>query len=259
MLESVSGYDAPHQYSQKKETLSRLSQSSRRNGTSVEPRRKGNALSRAWQLAAKRLVDIVVSLFALIALAPFFIIIAVAISLESTGSPIFIQKRWGRGGRQIRIFKFRSMYSELCDTSGIAQATPDDPRLTPLGSLLRRSCIDELPQLFNVLLGDMSLVGPRCHPIGMRAAGRPYEEFCPAYHRRHQMRPGLTGFAQIKGLRGPTAEARTAKARIVCDLCYVRNFSLLLDLEILVLTPAEIIRGCFAGQETRALKVELQP
>ena len=105
--------------------------------------------------------------------------------------------------------------------------------MTRVGHWLRRTSLDELPQLVNVLKGDMSLVGPRCHAIGMRAAGKLYEELVPDYHERHLVRPGITGLAQMRGLRGPTVLASKSRARIACDIHYVDNFSLLLDLKII--------------------------
>jgi lipopolysaccharide/colanic/teichoic acid biosynthesis glycosyltransferase len=124
------------------------------------------------------------------------------------------------------------MRSDLCDPSGVQQTIQNDPRITPFGAFLRKSNFDELPQLLNVLRGDMSLVGPRCHAIGMKAAGVQYEELVPAYHERHKMRPGITGLAQMRGLRGPTISRSKSKARIACDIHYVNNFSLLLDVKI---------------------------
>jgi lipopolysaccharide/colanic/teichoic acid biosynthesis glycosyltransferase len=118
------------------------------------------------------------------------------------------------------------------DASGVQQTIQNDPRITPFGAFLRKSNFDELPQLLNVLRGDMSLVGPRCHAIGMKAAGVQYEELVPAYHERHKMRPGITGLAQMRGLRGPTISRSKSKARIACDIHYVNNFSLLLDVKI---------------------------
>ncbi|TNM65335.1 sugar transferase [Aliirhizobium smilacinae] len=196
-----------------------------------------------WQLAAKRAFDIVSASLALLALAPLLLLVAILIKIESRGPVLFYQKRWGKDCRQIKIFKFRSMYVELGDVSGVAQTVVNDPRVTRIGRLIRRLNVDELPQLLNVLRGDMSLVGPRCHAIGMLAAGMPYEELVPEYHRRHVMRPGMTGLAQMRGLRGPTDRAAKAKARVACDLHYVANFSLMLDLKIILGTIYFELRG----------------
>lgn len=193
--------------------------------------------------AVKRGVDIVVSLGALILLAPLLLSVALLIRLDSPGPVLFSQYRWGRDCRKIKVYKFRSMQADRCDVTGIAQTVHNDPRVTRVGAVLRRTNIDELPQLFNVLKGDMSLVGPRCHAIGMLAAGRPYEELVPHYHQRHRVRPGLTGLAQMRGLRGPTERGARARARIACDLFYIDNFSIWLDFKIILGTILSEIRG----------------
>lgn len=150
------------------------------------------------------------------------------------GPVLFRQIRWGRDQQKIRIYKFRTMYAAECDDSGVRQTTENDPRITAVGAVLRRTNIDELPQLLNVLKGDMSLVGPRCHAIGMLAAGMPYEDLVADYHHRHQVKPGLTGLAQMRGLRGPTGSVAKARARIAADLFYVDNFSFWLDIKIIL-------------------------
>ena len=187
---------------------------------------------RAFQLIVKRATDILISGSSLVILIPLFLLIAVLIKIESRGPVLFTQQRWGMGGKKIKVYKFRSMRTELGDPSGVQQTVQNDPRITPFGAFLRKSNFDELPQLLNVLKGDMSLVGPRCHAIGMKAAGVQYEELVPSYHERHKMRPGITGLAQMRGLRGPTISPSKSKARIACDIHYVNNFSLLLDLKI---------------------------
>ncbi|MBX4977010.1 sugar transferase [Rhizobium lentis] len=197
----------------------------------------------AVRLGVKRLIDIVVSTSALIVLAPLFLAIALFIKSDDGGPVFFRQLRWGLNGRKITVFKFRSMRAEACDPSGIQQTVKGDSRMTAIGAVLRKTNIDELPQLFNVLKGDMSLVGPRCHAINMRAAGRLYEELVPDYHHRHIMRPGITGLAQIRGWRGPTTRPLQARARIACDIHYVKNFNLLLDLRILFKTLVIELRG----------------
>ncbi|TAU55592.1 sugar transferase [Rhizobium leguminosarum] len=196
-----------------------------------------------WNFFLKRLFDIYASLTALLILAPVLIVIAVLIRLETRGSPLFSQTRWGKDGKKITVYKFRSMRSEACDPSGVIQTVENDPRITFLGGILRKTNLDELPQLFNVLRGDMSLVGPRCHAIGMLAGGMLYEELVPAYHWRHSMRPGLTGLAQMRGLRGPTDRPAKARARINADLYYIDNFSFWLDLKIIFGTIVGELRG----------------
>ena len=204
---------------------------------------KDAALQKPLNFAAKRLLDIFVSAIALIVLLPFFLAIAAAIKWESKGPVFFTQNRWGRGGRMIRIFKFRSMRSELGDVTGVAQTRRNDPRVTRIGALLRKTNLDELPQLINILLGDMSLVGPRCHVPGMLAAGMLYEDLVRDYHIRHLVRPGLTGLAQFRGYRGPTDREDLAKARFASDVEYIRDFNIWMDVKILVGTLIKEIRG----------------
>jgi lipopolysaccharide/colanic/teichoic acid biosynthesis glycosyltransferase len=204
---------------------------------------KDSALQKPLNFAAKRLVDIVVSALALMVLLPFFLAIAAAIKWESKGPVFFMQNRWGRGGSLIRIFKFRSMRDDLCDASGVAQTRRNDPRVTRIGAFLRKTNIDELPQLINILIGDMSLVGPRCHVPGMLAAGIPYEELVKDYHIRHLVRPGLTGLAQYRGLRGPTEREDLARARFASDIEYIRTFNIWVDIKILFGTVIKEIRG----------------
>ena len=204
---------------------------------------KDAALQKPLNFAAKRLLDIFVSAIALIVLLPFFLAIAAAIKWESKGPVFFTQNRWGRGGRMIRIFKFRSMRTELGDVTGVAQTRRNDPRVTRIGALLRKTNLDELPQLINILLGDMSLVGPRCHVPGMLAAGMLYEDLVRDYHIRHLVRPGLTGLAQFRGYRGPTDREDLAKARFASDVEYIRDFNIWMDVKILAGTLVKEIRG----------------
>jgi lipopolysaccharide/colanic/teichoic acid biosynthesis glycosyltransferase len=203
----------------------------------------GSRRSLRMQLAAKRVLDIGVSLTALILLLPVMLAVALAIRLDSAGPVLFTQIRWGKDGSKFRVYKFRSMRTDLGDAKGITQTVPDDPRITRVGALIRKANIDELPQLLNVLKGDMSLVGPRCHALDMLAAGVPYEDLVPDYHRRHSMRPGMTGLAQMRGLRGPTDRPGKARARIACDLYYIDNFSISLDLRIMFGTLVTEFRG----------------
>lgn len=196
---------------------------------SIQPGRGANR----WELPLKRALDICVSAMVLVMLAPFLLVVALLVKLDNPGPVFFRQKRWGKDNTIITVYKFRSMMTELGDPTGVAQTVANDPRVTRVGKFLRRSNIDELPQLLNVLRGDMSLVGPRCHALGMMAAGVPYEELVPEYHLRHRVRPGITGLAQMRGLRGPTDTAYKARARVLSDLYYVENFSLLLDIKII--------------------------
>jgi lipopolysaccharide/colanic/teichoic acid biosynthesis glycosyltransferase len=195
------------------------------------------------QFAIKRLMDIGGALTAILALAPVLLIVALLIRLDSRGPALFTQLRWGAHGRKILVYKFRSMRIDMCDLSGVAQTVRNDPRVTRIGAILRKTNIDELPQLINVLKGDMSLVGPRCHAIGMLAGGRLYEDLVPNYHKRHTVRPGITGLAQMRGLRGPTDRCDKARARIAADIYYIDNFSIWLDVKIIVGTVLSEIKG----------------
>ncbi len=199
---------------------------------------------RPVHLAVKRLIDILGAGFGLLLLSPLLIAVAAIIKLTDAGPVFFRQERTGLDNKPFQIFKFRSMYAGRCDHSGTIQATADDPRVTPIGRIIRKTNIDELPQLINVLLGDMSLVGPRPHVPKMIAAGMLYHELVPGYERRHAMRPGITGLAQASGLRGPTTEVEPSVMRIVRDIEYIRNFSIWLDIRILFRTVMnEVIRG----------------
>ena len=204
-----------------------------RRGRPVAPK---TTFPRRLQLALKRVLHIVGALSVLLILGPSLLLLALAIRFSSPGPALFRQTREGLGGAPIRIYKFRTLYSERCDVSGIAQVERNDPRVTPLGRVLRRTSIDELPQLINVLKGEMSLIGPRPHVFGTLAAGLPYDRLVPYYAARRTMRPGLSGWAQANGYRGPTDEAERARARIDHDLAYIENYSLLLDIRIVWMT-----------------------
>ena len=209
-----------------------------------QPAAPKQTASRNAQLVGKRIFDILVASLALLALAPMFILVALAIKLTSAGPVFFTQGREGLHGRAFNAFKFRSMRVESCDVSGVAQTVRDDPRVTAVGRLLRKTSIDELPQLFNVLRGEMSLVGPRPHVSGMRAGGTTYRNLVRYYDHRLDMLPGITGWAQANSLRGSTDNAGVAKARVDHDIAYIQNFSLLLDIKIILLTvQREFLRG----------------
>ena len=199
---------------------------------------------RRRHLIAKRFFDVVASVLAILALLPLFAMVALLIKLTDRGPVFFRQEREGFGGVPFAAFKFRSMRLDDCDVTGVTQTVRNDPRVTKIGRLLRQTSIDELPQLFNVLLGQMSLVGPRPHVPGMMAAGVPYETLVPYYHRRLEMLPGITGWAQANGLRGSTYRADLAQARIDHDIAYIQNFSFWLDLKIIGRT---ISREFFGG------------
>jgi len=180
----------------------------------------------------KRAFDLVVAGTAIALLAPLMLAVAALIKLDSRGPVLFRQRRLGYNQREFKILKFRTM-TTLDDGDTIVQARRDDPRLTRIGSVLRRWNIDELPQLFNVLVGDMSIVGPRPHAV---AHDRQFEKRVFAYPRRSNVMPGITGWAQVNGLRGETDTDEKLRARVEHDLYYIDNWSLGLDLYILVLT-----------------------
>ena len=180
----------------------------------------------------KRVSDLVLASIIVVLTAPLMLAIAIGVKLSSPGPALFKQRRNGLDGSEIAVFKFRSM-STQDNGSVVAQATKDDARITPFGAFLRRTSLDELPQFFNVLQGRMSIVGPRPHAV---AHNEMYRELIRAYMVRHKVKPGITGWAQINGLRGETETVDKMKARVEFDLAYLRNWSLGLDLKIIVRT-----------------------
>jgi undecaprenyl-phosphate galactose phosphotransferase/putative colanic acid biosynthesis UDP-glucose lipid carrier transferase len=188
--------------------------------------------------AIKRAMDIVMSLSAIVLLSPIFIITAIAIKLDSRGNVIFRQRRNGFNSKQFVIYKFRTMTVEE-DGPKVTQARRGDHRVTRVGQFLRRSSIDELPQLFNVLQGNMSIVGPRPHAL---AHDDEYKALIAKYAFRHHVKPGMTGWAQVNGLRGETQRVEQMVERIRLDLWYIDHWSLGLDLNIIVRTCVEVLR-----------------
>jgi lipopolysaccharide/colanic/teichoic acid biosynthesis glycosyltransferase len=191
------------------------------------------ALSEPSRSRTKRLFDAACAAAALLFFAPLFAAIAVAIKLTSPGPVFFTQYRYGHRNHRFLIYKFRTMHAHLGDRLGVKQTVAQDPRVTFVGRILRRSNLDELPQLINVVLGDMSLVGPRPHVPGMQAASTLYESLVPYYFQRHTIRPGITGLAQVSGCRGSTANADAAISRVDYDLEYIERWSLWLDIKII--------------------------
>lgn len=184
----------------------------------------------------KRAFDMSLASITLSMLAPVFLLAAISVKLSSTG-PVFCRElRYGEGGRQFRIYRFRCRSDDVYDAARLDQIASDDEHITPVGRFLRTSNIDQLPQLYNILIGDMSFIGPRAHPVGLLAEGCRYDELVPYYHLRHSVKPGLSGWAQINDLCGPTCDAHIAQARIDHDIAYVQNFSLLLDFRIAGMT-----------------------
>lgn len=183
------------------------------------------------QKVIKRIFDIIFSLIAIVALLPLWLVVGVWIAVSSPGGVFFRQRRTGYRGREFDLLKFRSMY--VNKNADSEQATKGDPRITRVGQILRKSSLDELPQLLNVLKGDMSIIGPRPH---MLAHTEYYSRPIPDYMRRHEMRPGLTGYAQILGYRGATPRLEDMERRVRADIEYVDRFSLWLDLKIFAVT-----------------------
>jgi putative colanic acid biosynthesis UDP-glucose lipid carrier transferase len=186
-----------------------------------------------WGLVVKQLIDYTFAGIGLLVLLPAFLMISVAIKLDSSGPVFFRQRRLGCNEREIIVFKFRTM-TVAEDNNDVVQAKKDDPRVTRVGRLLRMSSFDELPQLLNVLRGEMSLVGPRPHAL---AHNEYYRSRVNRYSNRHKVKPGITGLAQIKGLRGLTDTPEKMRQRVEIDIHYINNWSIWLDLKILALTP----------------------
>jgi lipopolysaccharide/colanic/teichoic acid biosynthesis glycosyltransferase len=201
----------------------------------------------SWQLGfrarlVKRLVDIGFALSALVAVAVPALLIMLAIRLESPGPVLFRQQRIGLRGRKFTTLKFRTMFTHHDGIGTLRQATRDDPRVTRVGRWLRRYSIDELPQLINILRGEMSVVGPRPHAPGTKAGGHLFEEVTQYYGTRHCVKPGLTGLAQVRGWRGETDTVEKLLHRIDSDFEYIARCSLGLDLAIIWRTARSVLR-----------------
>ncbi len=194
-----------------------------------------------WNLIFKWIFDKAVALVALVLLSPVMVITAIAIKLESKGPVFFVQNRHGFNNELIRIYKFRSMRTDMLDASAAKLVTKNDPRVTRVGKIIRKTSIDELPQLFNVLKGELSIVGPRPHALQAKAANQLYYEAVEGYFARHRVKPGITGWAQINGWRGETDTIEKIMQRVNHDLYYIEHWSILLDLYILVMTPVSLI------------------
>ena len=189
----------------------------------------------------KRAEDLVLASLALFLLWPLLLVVAIAIKLDSPGPIFFRQPREGFNNRQFRVWKFRSMRHDMSQFDGIQQASREDSRVTRVGRILRRTSIDELPQLFNVLLGEMSLVGPRPHAPSTRAGGRLFSDVVASYAARHKVKPGITGWAQVCGWRGETDTEDKLVKRLEHDLHYIENWSLGFDLYILLRTIGAVL------------------
>jgi exopolysaccharide biosynthesis polyprenyl glycosylphosphotransferase len=194
-----------------------------------------------WGSVAKVVEDRMLAALLIPWTAPVLALVALAVRLDSKGPVIFRQRRHGVDGTEFEVFKFRTMYWQGAgDGTGAVQTRRGDNRITRVGEILRKTSLDELPQLFNVLFGSMSLVGPRPHPVVMRTGERLGEEIVAEYPYRHRVKPGITGWAQINGYRGATDTPQQLCKRIEYDLFYIENWSLLFDLRILLLTPIKV-------------------
>ena len=192
-------------------------------------------------LLAKAVFDKTVGLAAVALLAPVLLAVAAAVKLDSRGPVLFRQKRYGFNNELIDVFKFRSIYVDQGDSSAASLVTRGDPRVTRVGRFIRRTSLDELPQLFNVLRGDLSLVGPRPHALEAKAENRLYGAVVEDYFARHKVKPGITGWAQVNGWRGETDTVEKIRKRVEHDLYYIDNWSFAFDLLILARTPLALL------------------
>jgi putative colanic acid biosysnthesis UDP-glucose lipid carrier transferase len=186
----------------------------------------------------KRILDISVALLVIIILAPIFLSVAALVSGTSPGGVLFRQRRTGKNGKPFVILKFRSMYIDECKNPVVTQAARGDPRITPIGRFIRKTSIDELPQLINVLRGEMSLIGPRPHAV---MHDELFLSSVPHYAERFRASPGISGLAQVNGSRGETPNALGVQSRVQFDLKYIETASLSLDLKILAMTAREMV------------------
>jgi len=191
---------------------------------------------RDFDMVSKRIEDLVFTIPGLILLSPLLLVTALLVKFTSPGPILFKQQRFGFNNEPVHVYKFRSMYVASQDVSGAARTTKNDSRVTAVGKIIRRLSIDELPQLFNVLKGDMSIVGPRPHAVEMRVGDTYYAEAVRGYASRHRVKPGITGLAQVRGLRGEIDSVERARKRVEYDLYYINNWSVALDIRIIAET-----------------------
>jgi Undecaprenyl-phosphate glucose phosphotransferase len=195
-----------------------------------------------WDIIAKSVFDRLVGLAMLVALAPVMLAVAAAVALTSKGPILFRQKRYGFNNELIEVYKFRSMFHEQADFAAARQVTRGDPRVTPVGRFIRRTSLDELPQLFNVIKGELSLVGPRPHAVQGHVSNTLYDQVVDGYFARHKVKPGLTGWAQVNGWRGETDTSDKIQRRVEHDLHYIENWSILFDIRIMLATPVSMVQ-----------------
>ncbi|RZK88645.1 MAG: undecaprenyl-phosphate glucose phosphotransferase, partial [Methylobacterium sp.] len=195
-----------------------------------------------WDIIAKSVFDRLVGLAMLVALGPVMLAVAAAVALTSPGPVLFRQKRYGFNNEAIEVYKFRSMYHDKVDLAAARQVTRGDPRVTPVGRFIRRTSLDELPQLFNVIKGELSLVGPRPHALQGHVSNTLYDQVVDGYFARHKVKPGITGWAQVNGWRGETDTSDKIRRRVEHDLHYIENWSVLFDIRIMLATPLSLVR-----------------
>jgi exopolysaccharide biosynthesis polyprenyl glycosylphosphotransferase len=197
-----------------------------------------------WDVVMKWLFDKIVGGLALVLAAPLMAIVAIAIKLDSPGPVFFKQRRHGFNNDVIEVYKFRSLYTHMTDHSVQKSVTKDDPRVTRVGRFIRKTSIDELPQLINVVFkGNLSLVGPRPHAVNQKVENRQFDEAVDGYFARHRVKPGITGWAQINGWRGELDNTDKIKSRVEHDLYYIENWSVLFDFYILMRTPLALLKS----------------
>ncbi len=196
-----------------------------------------------WDQFMKDTLDRAIAFIAIVLLSPIMLVVALAVRIESKGPVIFRQKRFGFNNELVQVFKFRSMYTDMSDATAVKLVTKGDSRVTKVGRIIRKTSLDELPQLFNVLQGQLSLVGPRPHATQAKAAGTLYDEVIDGYFARHKVKPGITGWAQINGWRGETDTHEKLEQRVKHDLDYIDRWSLGLDLYILAKTPMALLKN----------------
>ncbi|TLP43422.1 undecaprenyl-phosphate glucose phosphotransferase [Cohaesibacter sp. CAU 1516] len=194
-----------------------------------------------WGSLFKRAFDVVVAATAILVLSPLLVGTAIAIKRDSKGPIIFKQKRLGFNNEEVVVYKFRSLYHESSDQKAQKSVTKNDNRVTKIGRFIRKTSIDELPQLFNVLSGTLSLVGPRPHVPHQQTNNKLFEEVADGYMARHKVKPGITGWAQIHGWRGEIDDPEKLKQRVQHDIYYIENWSLSMDLYILAVTPLKLL------------------
>jgi Undecaprenyl-phosphate glucose phosphotransferase len=195
-----------------------------------------------WDVVAKWIVDRILGGLILLCALPVMALVALAIKLDSRGPVFFKQRRYGFNNELIEVYKFRSMYADRTDAAAVHLVTRNDPRVTRVGRIIRKTSLDELPQLINVVIkGNLSLVGPRPHALQAKADNCLYDEVVDGYFARHRVKPGITGWAQINGWRGETDTREKIQQRVQHDLYYIENWSVLLDLYIIAITPFRLL------------------